>query len=312
MLVRASLGTLAAIGEEDAKVLVRPGVAYLLQYCERGCLAGCLFCAQSTLSSASKDLLSRVVWPAVELERVAPRIAAVFERACVQSVVKPGFVEELHEIAKILSRYGLRVSLSTTPVADGDLALFKLEGVDYLGVGLDAPTPELAARINKPYPFEVYLDFVRRAVSVFGRGRVVVHLIAGLGESLRDIVETMKRVYEMGGMVSLFAFTPVKGTPMEGRPRPPLRYYRVVQLANFLVSRGLPVERFVDLDRGCVYADPLLELEGLPEALLTSGCPGCNRPYYTESPREEPYNYPSAALLPSTRELLLGLSCGTS
>jgi biotin synthase len=26
---------------------------------------------------------------------------------------------------------------------------------------------------------------------------------------------------------------------------------------------------------------------------MTSGCPGCNRPYYTSSPRGQIYNYPS-------------------
>ncbi len=312
MLVRASLGTLAVIGEEDVKTLIRPGVAYLLQYSEQGCLAGCLFCAQSSSSRASKDLLSRVIWPTVELEKVVPRMARVFERACVQSIIKPRFVEELHEIVRTLSSHGLRVSLSTTPVPVEDLELFKQEGVDYLGVGLDAFTPELAARVNKPYPFEAYLDFARRAVAVFGRGRVVVHLIVGLGEGLRDAVETIKRVYEVGCRVSLFAFTPVRGTPMGGQPRPSLRYYRIVQVASFLVSRGLPVERFLDLDEACVRVDSLEGLEDLPKALLTSGCPGCNRPYYTESPREEPYNYPSDALLPTARDVLLRLSCGAN
>lgn len=309
MLVRASIGTLAAIGKVDAKVLARPGVAYLLQYSEGGCSGGCHFCSQSSQSRASRDLLSRVVWPVVSLEEIAPQIAGAFSRACVQSVMKPGFVAELHEVVKTLSRHGLKVSLSTTPISVEDLKLFKQEGVDYLGVGLDAATPDVATKVDKPYPFDAYLDFVSRAVAVFGRGRVTVHLVIGMGESLREAVGTIKRIYNMGGRVSLFALTPVRGTKAEGWSKPPLRYYRIVQLVNHIASRGLPIEKYVDLDKACVYVDELIGLDDLPNALLTSGCPGCNRPYYTESPREEPYNFPSPDLLPPIREVLGKLSC---
>ncbi|MCS7098897.1 MAG: radical SAM protein [Sulfolobales archaeon] len=315
MLIRASIGTLAAVGIANVKVLAEPGVAYLLQYSEEGCLAECHFCSQSSKSRASKDLLSRVVWPVVELENVAPKLAEKFERTCVQSVIKPHFVEELHQIVKTLSHYGLKISLSTTPIPSSDLRTFKSEGVDFLGVGLDAATPEVARKVGKPYPYEAYLDFVEKAVEVFGRGRVVVHLVVGLGESIRDAVETIAKIHALGARVSLFAFTPVGGTPMERWPRPPLRYYRVLQIANYLLSNGAPTESIVDIDRVCVRSsvgEGLEVLRTLSMALLTSGCPSCNRPYYTESPRGELYNYPLAAQLPPVEELLRELSCDIS
>ena len=36
----------------------------------------------------------------------------------------------------------------------------------------------------------------------------------------------------------------------------------------------------------------LLEIINTGEPFLTSGCPGCNRPYYNERPRGPFYNYP--------------------
>ena len=42
----------------------------------------------------------------------------------------------------------------------------------------------------------------------------------------------------------------------------------------------------------------LIEILGNGKAFETSGCQGCNRPYYNESPRQIPYNYPR----PLTRE----------
>ncbi|MCX8185198.1 MAG: radical SAM protein [Sulfolobales archaeon] len=312
MLIRASIGTLAAVGRVDVKILVKPDIAYLLQYSERGCSAGCLFCTQSSKSETSKDFLSRVIWPVVELADIAPKLVEVFDRVCVQSVIKPYFVEELHQVVRTLSRHGLNLSLSTTPISSTDLEVFRSEGVDFLGVGLDAFTPEIAVRVGKPYPYEVYLNFVEKAVEVFGRGRVVVHLVAGLGESFREAVETMKKIYTLGARVSLFAFTPVGGTLMEKWPRPSMRYYRILQIVNYLLSSNTSVEKLVDLNRVCVKTYAGVDLEELSRALLTSGCPGCNRPYYTESPGRELYNYPSATLLPSVDEALRKLSCESS
>jgi biotin synthase len=307
--VRVSIGTLAALGLEAIRVDVRPGVAYLLQYSEGGCLARCAFCTQSSVSRASRDLLSRVVWPVVELEELLPRLPRVFRRVCIQTVIKEGFLEEVYAAARSLASYGLGVSVSTTPIPRRDLEHLREVGVDYIGVGLDAASPELASAVGKPYSYWEYLRFTKEAVEVFGTGRVVVHVIVGLGEDLRDLVSTLKRVYSLGARASLFAFTPIRGTPMEGRPRPSVRYYRLAQLVNYALSRGLDVDEFLDTERGCLRSVPAAEPGELARALLTAGCPGCNRPYYTESPGGELYNVPSEGLLPDIREVLRGLSC---
>lgn len=309
MRVRASIGTLAAVGLEGIRMGVKPGVAYLLQYSSGGCSARCAFCTQSSVSRSGRDLLSRVVWPVVELEEILPALPKAFSRACVQTVIKEDFVEEVYEIARSLASYGLRVSVSTTPIPRRDLERLKEVGVDYLGVGLDTASPELSEAVGKPYGYWEYLRFASEAVKVFGVGRVVVHVIVGLGERLEDLVSTLKLIYSIGAKVSLFAFTPVRGTPMENRPKPSLRYYRLAQVANYLASRGLDVGRFLDFERGCLRSERLGEPRELARALLTSGCPGCNRPYYTESPGGELYNVPSEELLPDIGGILSRLSC---
>ena len=309
MKVRVSIGTLAALGLEDIRIGVRPGIAYLLQYSDSGCLARCAFCAQSSASRASKDILSRVIWPAVELEEILPELPKAFRRVCVQTVIKEGFVEEVYEIARSLASYGLKVSVSTTPIPRRDLERLREVGVDYVGVGLDVASPGLSQIIGKPYSYWEYLRFASDAVKVFGVGRVVIHVIVGLGEGLRDLINTLKLTYSVGAKASLFAFTPVRGTPMEGRPRPSLRYYRLAQMANYLMSRGLDVGRFLDIERGCLRLEHLDEPGELARALLTAGCPGCNRPYYTEPPGGELYNVPSEELLPDIEEVLGRLSC---
>jgi biotin synthase len=74
--------------------------------------------------------------------------------------------------------------------------------------------------------------------------------------------------------------------------------YRRVQAAHWLIRQGLAhAAGDARYDRDGMLAD--LSLEGAElarllvdgEAFRTSGCPGCNRPYYNERPGGPMYNY---------------------
>ncbi|MCI2413650.1 MAG: radical SAM protein [Candidatus Aramenus sp.] len=238
--------------------------AYALQ--AGGCKARCAFCTQSSVSRADKAYLSRVKWYPVKLEDVKDKLSS-FKRFCLQTVLKDGFEEEA---LNILRQVNIRKSVTIAPVDERYLWEMKEVGVDYLGVGMDT-TRGNWEKVGKPYSFERYLEFVKRAVEVFGRGKVYVHLVFGLGEDKGEFVELMKELFSLGAEVALFAFTPVKGTPMEDHPRPSLEEYREVQRIRFALSTGAtPNEK----------------------AYFTSGCPSCDRPFYNEDPREKPYNVP--------------------
>ncbi|BCU69102.1 radical SAM protein [Stygiolobus caldivivus] len=239
--------------------------AYLLQ--TGGCRASCKFCTQSALSTADKTYLSRVKWYPLELEEIKDYLST-FDRVCLQTVIKEGFEDE---VIKVLSKINSRhKSVTITPVSDALLLKLKELGVDYLGVGLDT-VKSLWKEVGKPYSFDYYMDFIKRAVKVFGARHVYVHLIVGLGESEGELVNTMEELYSIGAEVALFAFTPVKGTPFESKQRPPLEYYRKIQKIRYRLSTGKDSEI----------------------AFLTSGCPSCDRPYYNESPLDRTlYNIP--------------------
>ena len=308
MIVRASLGSLAVLGLTKLRMAAAPRTLYLLQYSRSGCAASCAFCPQSRVSKSDKRLLSRIPWPPVELKRIAESLSSkprLLSRVCVQTVVKEGFEEELLEIVEILKSAGsdIPLSVATTPVEKELLRELKNLGVERLGVGLDAASPRVLESVGKPHSWSEYLDFVRGALEVFGRGRVHVHLIFGLGESELEFVETMARLYEMGSEVALFAFTPVKGTPMESVPPPDLESYRKIQLVRYLLSRGIGPREFLRVKGTRIYLRRGPWLERALEAFLTSGCPGCNRPFYNETPRVL-YNYPSRELLERDREEL--------
>ena len=291
MLVRVSLGTLVALGLSKVRVDALPTTAYLLQWSENGCLGDCAFCSQSRSAISRRELLSRVEWPQIELEKLAERLAehpGPIRRVCLQTVIKEGFEREALEILAKLRNYGAKMpaSLAVTPVPDEVLLEARKLGVTHVGVGLDAATPELVQKVRKPYSWEEYWAFTKRVVELFGPKRAFVHLIFGLGESEVEFIEAMALAYKLGADVALFAFTPVPGTPMSARKQPPLEAYRRMQAARYLLSKGAKREKVLRLlERG--------ELSPPPEATLTSGCPWCNRPYYNERPSGPIYNYPS-------------------
>jgi len=294
--IRASLGTLIALGLIRGIYTIEPGIAYVMQYDPRGCKASCLFCTQSSSSKASKELLSRVVWPVTDLNSLVSALKSTkkFRRVCLQTIIKDNFIEEAHEIVKTISAIGMNVSLSITPIPYNELARFKNEGVDYLGVGLDAFSEEIFFKVKKPYSWQAYWKFIDYGVKVFGKGRVIVHLIVGLGETLSEALKVLERVYNVGAEASLFAYTPVKGTPLANLRQPSHTTYRFLQLVTELLSRGYRLNDIIIFKNGKYFIrDKLIDDEVLLKALMTRGCPGCNRPFYNESPKIEPYNFPN-------------------
>ncbi|KSW12129.1 hypothetical protein CF15_05010 [Pyrodictium occultum] len=304
MLVRASIGTLAVLGLERIPLAARPTTAYLLQYSPQGCMARCMFCSQSVFSRAGRSLLSRVTWPVVRLGDILSRWRrGLFARVCIQTVLRPGFACEAYKLLEGLRRVDpdTPASVTTTPVAAGVLEAWRRLGVDTLGVGLDAASPRVFAEAGKPYSWSTYIGFIGRAVGVYGRGRVYVHLVAGLGETPAEMLKAMKLIYSLGARVALFSYTRVPGTPRRF-PGVDIHTYRVYQVARLLLEEGLDPLDYIDPGPPARFArrPPVDPLPGL----LTSGCPGCNRPFYNESPRGPIYNYPSARLLQRDRGLL--------
>jgi biotin synthase len=300
MLVRASAGTLARLGLIEFKTLEEPSTAYLLQYSEKGCNARCGFCLQSRSSRREpREWLGRVSWPAVGLGELKNSWRRVFKRICFQTVLKPGFHSEALKILGEIREVDPETpsSLAITPVPEHVLEASRRLGVDAVGVGLDASTPGLFEKWGKPYSWSVYWRFIEKAVRAYGAGNVYVHLIAGLGESLREIVETMLRAHGAGCRIALFAYVDPRGSSKAG-----LKHYRLAQLARFLIENGLNPEQYIDLDKEWVKRD--IPLSNLLEAFYTSGCPGCNRPFYNESPRGPLYNIPSARAMASYLERL--------
>jgi len=302
--IRVALGTGVVLGLCQAKQLVAPTTAHLLVYSEDKCLANCMFCPQARESSASQDMLSRIEWPKFALDDVVKALSRAgisFKRACIQSVNYPGVAGDLAEIiSKIKATCSLPISVACHSLSPDDLKRLKEAGAERIGIALDAATPELFERIKgkkarSPYRWDAHMRALERAKEIFGNA--TTHLVAGLGETEEEMIKAFQMLYDLGITVGLFAFTPVKGTPLETWPRPALASYRSLQLARFLIAKGVTRAenmifengRLVDFGTDGVALEVVVDSG---EPFMTSGCPNCNRPFYNESPLGPIYNFP--------------------
>jgi biotin synthase len=305
--VRVSGGTTVLLGLEGYWLDVKPTTAYLMTYTEGSCTANCSFCPQARGSPSNKALLSRVLWPAYPTEEVLEGLRKAddsLQRVCIQTVNYPGFFDDaLYLLRKIKEVSDVPVSIDTAPLTRAQMEELKRAGLDRIGIPLDSATEELfdqvkGEHVGGPYRWEKHLAALDAAVEVFGSGRVLSNLIVGLGEDEKEAVELIQRLMDMGVETGLFAFTPIPGTALSRRPQPTLDSYRRIQLARHIVTRGLARIHGMEFDDEGRITGFGVEEEAMAlmletgECFKTSGCPGCNRPYYNERPSGPFYNYP--------------------
>jgi biotin synthase-related radical SAM superfamily protein len=296
-LIKVSSGTLGVLGLAETWLDAPPTTAYLMV--GGRCRRDCGFCAQARSSRTSALALSRVTWPLWDEEEALSAVDQAYaggriQRCCLQVTVGPGNLDRVKAIA---TRLGRRVPLSASVVADVDQVQELLEaGVERVGLSLDAVTDETFRRC-KGGDLRSTLAVIEEAARRFP-GRVSTHLMVGLGETEQEMVRMIGHLHDLGVTPALFAFTPIAGTAMEDQHPPPVSSYRRVQMArHLLVNDVVTVEglsfswdgRVASLGLRRRDVEELL-LDG--EAFRTSGCPGCNRPYYNEPPRGPLYNYP--------------------
>ncbi len=320
--IRVSIGTAAVLGLADARVDIAPTTAYLLT--PGGCASSCAFCPQARSSASRTDLLSRVAWPEFDLDVVLDALrehvcpvggvggAGALARVCVQVTRRPDgragadlarILTRLRTVTSIGERGIARPAISVSwhpPSIDALDEAFSC-GADRTAIPLDAATPELYARI-KGGTWEHAMALLTEAARRFP-GRVSSHLIVGLGETEKQAAEAVQRLVDLGIVVGLFAFTPVRGTAMQHEPPPSVAQYRRVQLARHAMAKGLArASDFAYRDGRIAHFGPahddLFALARTGEPFRTSGCADCNRPYYNERPGGPAYNYarqPTAA-----------------
>jgi len=308
-LIRVSLGSDIVLGLLKGKLDALPTTAYLMTYRKGKCAANCGFCPQARKSLAKEDMLSRVIWPTFPTANVLNGIEKAMrdnriKRVCLQALNYPEVFTHLISLTKAIhQKVDVPVSISCQPLNIKNIKLLSECGIERIGIALDAATKQIFDNVKGvvaggPYDWEKQFNLLREAVNVFGKGKISTHLIAGLGETEKEMVEIIQKCVDIGVLPALFAFTPILGTALAGLPQPQIKSYRQIQIARYLIVHGIvkfenmqfdEEERIRDFGVGM---QTLMRIIQTGEPFRTSGCPDCNRPYYNEKPSGPIYNYP--------------------
>jgi len=307
--IRVSFGSAIVLELTQGMIDAKPTTIYLLTYRPEKCSANCGFCPQARMSKGGADMLSRVTWPPFPTAEVLSKLEQAVERGatkrvCIQALNYPTVFDDLLNLVReIRSHVKVPISISCQPLTKEQIIRLAEAGVDRVSIPLDAATKDLFNKVkgplaHGPYFWEKQRKALEEAVQIFGKDRVSTHLIAGLGETDKEILETIQWCVDLGVHPGLFAFTPIPGTALENYPPPALGYYRKVQVARYLIVHGKTRCEKMTFDKDGrlinfgVPREQVWQTVKTGSPFLTSGCPGCNRPYYNERPSGPMYNYP--------------------
>lgn len=292
----------------------------LLQNYPEGCYANCSYCglARERPGTPEDNTFIRVAWPLYPTDLVAEKIAEHEEkvgvgRVCISQVQDHRAYDDLVNMIKRVKKPAPQVPMSAlvsaTTLNEERLHVIKEAGADIIGVGLDAVTEELFDKTRGkgakgPHNWEYHWRIIRAARKIFGAMKVNCHIIVGLGETDKELVDMFYQLKEEQIAGYLFSFNPEPGTVMQDVSRSPIHRMRRIQLVKYLIeNKDLPREALSFDESGNIARleapDTMVEVAvntGLP--FMTNGCPdragkvACNRPYGSYRPGEEYRDYP--------------------
>jgi len=310
--IRVSVGSASVLGLGSLPQFKNPPTTcYIMTFKEGHCLANCGFCPQARSSKSSIEKLSRVNWPIFLFKDFLTKLKYLpfskkFSRLCIQTLNYPENFRDLIEIiTQIRTHTNIPISVAIPPMSKEKLRELKLKGVQRVGIALDGATSEIFDKIKGrnvggPYTWEEHFQKLNEALEIFTPDLVSTHIIIGLGETEKNVIERVEELHSLNILVSLFAFTPISGTKFENITQPALVSFRKLQLGRFLIinkekkSKDFTFNRKGEIININISKKDLNMIIDDTDAFLTSGCPGCNRPYYTSKPSGPIYNYPRA------------------
>ena len=317
--VRVSIAAAMSLG-------LRPGAFFrnatcdcvnLLENYPAGCYANCTYCglARERPGLAQENTFIRVGWPVFPTDLVAEAVKSHEDRVgrvCVAMVQDKRAYPDLIEITRRIRRKSdvpISALVTATLLDEEKLARIRNAGADIVGIGLDAASEEVFFRTRGrgargPHSWIQHWQIARAARRIFGPMKVNCHVMVGLGETDRDLVDLFYQLKSEQIAAYLFSFNPEPGTAMGDVPRAPITRWRRVQLTKHLIERWDLRREAIEFDEAgnltrVRAARALIDAcvrEGV--AFMTNGCPdrggklACNRPFGSYRPGEEFRDYP--------------------
>jgi radical SAM protein (TIGR04043 family) len=208
----------------------------------------CQFCAIGESLKAGRTIARKTPEQLAEVAGAALRLDAISN-----VVLTTGTPSTADRGAAVLAESAVAIKCATDLPIQGqceppaDFAWFRRmrdAGVDALGMHLEAWNEEVRRRImpgKAEVPVSFYLEAFAVAVSVFGRSQVSTYLLAGLGDSVDELLDAAKQLIDLGVYPFVVPFVPVTGTPLAEHSPPSTDFMRAVlqPLGEWLAEGGM-------------------------------------------------------------------------
>ena len=322
----ASAISLGLMGGRMYRGAVNKCVNLLVHYPE-GCAANCAYCglAKKRPGSYEEKSFIHVEWPIYHMSEIIDAInhaPSYVKRTCISMITNGKCRKDTITMTRQLkqnTKLPISILISPTILKRQDLEEMLQAGADKIGVAIDLATPELFDHyrgngVRGPHKWNTYWKVMEWALEIFASPNVGAHLMVGMGETERQMVALMDRLWSMGVVSHLFSFFAEKGSRLANRPQPPWPTYLRIQLARYLIEEGLTRFESMNFDeQGRIVSfgispDKLEAVIALGKPFMTTGCLGedgevaCNRPFGNCLPDVKQWNYPYP---PNEEELTL-------
>ena len=129
----------------------------------------------------------------------------------------------------------------------------KEAGIDSLGMHIEVVNPQLRRKImpgKSQVSLEKYFESFNFAVDVFGWGQVSTYILAGLGDTVDEIIGICRKLTSIGVYPFVVPFVPVSGTPLESHAPPSPKFMRSIlePLAEMIKESGMGADK---IKAGC-------------------------------------------------------------
>ena len=212
----------------------------------------CQFCAIGQSLAAGRTIAHKTPAQLAEVAKAAVELDSVKHMVMTTGTPKGldrGAAVMAESAAAIKAAVDLPIQAQCEPPEDDIwLQRMKASGVDSLGMHLEAVSDDVRQRImpgKAQVSVKKYMSSFKAAVPVFGRGQVSTYILAGLGDTAAQILETSQRLVEIGVYPFVVPFVPVSGTPLVSHPSPSSEFMDAIlgPLSKMIIDAGLGAEK---------------------------------------------------------------------
>jgi biotin synthase len=255
----------------------------LLVHYPEGCSANCAYCglAKKRPGTYKEKSFIHVDWPIYHMDEIIDAINSApkyVQRTCISMITNPKCTQATIDMSQALNDMtSLPISVLIAPtIIDKDfLENLSNVGVDKIGIAMDLANQELFNRyrgsgVSGPHKWERYWDTLREGLDIFGQYNVGAHLMVGMGETEKEMVRLMNRLWQMGVVNHLFSFFPEESSRLADKEPPSWSTYLRIQLARYLIEEGLSTlekmsfngnERVIDFGLEPKVNNPFISIE---------------------------------------------------